>query len=91
MSETITLAKQRNIRLTAEEDDLLELLARKEDMPVSAFIRRTLRRALFLSSDVTIRHATGIERTSDGNVTSPVATTEGVAGSINQERVGIDA
>lgn len=48
--------RQRNIRLTAAQDDRLEEIAMEEQMPVSVLIRRTLVQSLFLPRDVKKTH-----------------------------------
>lgn len=67
-SSTIQLERQRNIRLTAAQDDALEQIAADEGMTVSSLIRRTLVRSLFLPRDVRKSHGSGesVERNTSG-------------------------
>lgn len=68
--ETVELLdRNRNFRLSADEDEELARRARGAGMTVSQLVRKTLRDALFLASDVTIPPTVSEIRTN--STTSP--------------------
>lgn len=49
--ETLSLERQRSLRLTDHEVEVIDAVARAEGMTFSQFVRRTLRRAVNLPLD----------------------------------------
>lgn len=79
--ETVELLdRNRNFRLSAEEDIRLDRIARDAGMTVSQLVRKTLRDALFLPADGTIPPAMSETRTStNGAAIGEPPTSEAVA------------
>jgi hypothetical protein len=79
-SETVELLdRTRGIRLSSEEDILLDRLAREAGMTVSQLVRKTLRDALFLPMDGTNRDIEAPSLTGNGAAIGETPTSEAVA------------